>query len=364
MFDWLKDTKTDQPRRGMPSPRLDENEFKRRFRDQFQDQAYDSLAAEIALVVDAAWDAYSHSRKAPRTRKAGTGFSDPDYDLAIDWISAREAIKAAQIQHDNVAGKSRILLVNSSPRSEHTCPGEMSKTFRLVQIAEEVLAAENAVVDQLDLSRVASEYGRHIRPCKACFSTSPALCHWPCSCYPNYSLGQVQDWMNEIYPLWVAAHGIMIVTPVHWYQTASPLKLMMDRLVCADGGNPDPTTTHGKNAEEAKQLELAGWNYPRHLAGRLYEIVVHGDAEGAENVRRALSDWLSSMQLETAGNAAELDRYIGYWKPYASSHEELDRDTAVQSEVRLVARTLINSVNAKRADQLPKKMDVLPPRQK
>jgi hypothetical protein len=25
------------------------------------------------------------------------------------------------------------------------------------------------------------------------FSTSAALCHWPCSCYPNHSLGQVQD---------------------------------------------------------------------------------------------------------------------------------------------------------------------------
>jgi hypothetical protein len=33
----------------------------------------------------------------------------------------------------------------------------------------------------------------------------------------------------------------------------SPLKLMMDRLVCADGGNPDPTRTQGKNAELAKQ---------------------------------------------------------------------------------------------------------------
>ena len=49
-----------------------------------------------------------------------------------------------------------------------------------------------------------------------------ALCHWPCSCYPNYSLGQVQDWMNEIYPIWVAAHGIMIITPVNWYQAPGP----------------------------------------------------------------------------------------------------------------------------------------------
>lgn len=31
----------------------------------------------------------------------------------------------------------------------------------------------------------------------------------------------------------------MIVTPVYWYMAPSTLKLMMDRLVCADGGNPD-----------------------------------------------------------------------------------------------------------------------------
>ena len=42
------------------------------------------------------------------------------------------------------------------------------------------------------------------------------------------------------------AHGIVIVTPVYWYQAPSTLKLMMDRLVCADGGNADPTSTQGK----------------------------------------------------------------------------------------------------------------------
>jgi multimeric flavodoxin WrbA len=127
-------------------------------------------------------------------------------------------------------------------------------------------------VEVLELHRVTAEYGRHIHPCKACFSTSPALCHWPCSCYPNYSLGQTQDWMNEIYPLWVAAHGILIVTPVNWYQVSSPVKLMMDRLVCADGGNPDPSRTHGKDAAQAKAIELEGWDYPRHLAGRATSV--------------------------------------------------------------------------------------------
>ncbi len=54
----------------------------------------------------------------------------------------------------------------------------------------------------------------------------------------------------------------MIVTPVNWFQATSPLKLMMDRLVCADGGNPDPTLTHGKDPAKAKAEELKGWHYP------------------------------------------------------------------------------------------------------
>jgi multimeric flavodoxin WrbA len=54
--------------------------------------------------------------------------------------------------------------------------------------------------------------------------------------------------MNEIYPMWAAAPGVMIVTPVHWYQAPTVRKAMIDRLVCADGGNPDPSSTSGKDA--------------------------------------------------------------------------------------------------------------------
>jgi len=339
-----------EPRKGMPSPRLHEKEFKRRFLGQFQDPAFDGLGTELQRIAAAAWDGYSNSRKSPRTRKAGVEFSDPDYDLAVDWIAAQDSIRVAQQQYEDSAAPARFLLINCSSRNEHTCPGEMSKSYRLAMLAREVFESEShTAVDILDLSRLTSEYGRRIHPCKACFSTSPALCHWPCSCYPNYSLGQTEDWMNEIYPLWVAAHGVMIITPVNWYQVTSPLKLMMDRLVCADGGNIDPTSTQGKDAKKAKKLELAGWDYHRHLKGRQFAVVVHGDAEGAEGVRRSLTDWLTSMELcGTVG----LDRYIGYWKPYAISHQELDADEAVQEEVRNVARALLEGVQAARSGKL------------
>jgi multimeric flavodoxin WrbA len=350
----------------MPSPELEEDEFCKRFLSQFIDPAFGPLKSELSKIADAAWDGYSNSRKAPRTQKAGKGYADPNYDLSLDWIDAKNAIDEARARHDDPNRPAKILLINSSPRSEHTCPGEMSKTYRLVEIATEIFEAEGGVeMEVLDLARLASEYGRNIHPCKACFSTAAALCHWPCSCYPNYALGQTQDWMNEIYPMWVEAHGIMIVTPVHWYMATSPLKLMMDRLVCADGGNPDPTLTQGKDAALAKKVELEGWDYPRHLAGRLFAIVVHGDVEGVENVRRSISDWLRFMQLRPAGAFAEMDRYIGYWQPYATSHEALDQDEAVQEEVRNAARALVEGVKKNRAGELAVPGgDLKPPRQK
>jgi multimeric flavodoxin WrbA len=158
--------------------------------------------------------------------------------------------------------------------------------------------------------------------------------------------------MAEIYEKWVAAHGVVIMTPVYWYQAPSVLKLMMDRLVCADGGNPDPTSTHGKRAREAKDIELRGWPYPKHLAGRVYGLVVHGDVAGTETVRRALSDWLDWMGFIDAGAKSQLDRFVGYYETYAASHEALDRDEAMQEEVRNVARAVSEAVALLRQGRL------------
>ena len=355
-----------EPRRGMPARKLAKPDFVARYEQQFVDPAFDAERAAISRIADIAWDAYEQSRKSPVTRAAGAGHHDPSYALSTDWLAAREAIRIAQSQHDETALPPRILLINASSRTEHTCPGEMSKSYRLVHIAAEAIAAEAEIeTDLLDLSRLASEYGRKIHPCKACFSTAAPLCHWPCSCYPNHSLGQTQDWMNEIYPMWVRAHGVMSVTPVNWYHTSSPMKLMIDRLVCADGGNPDPTRTHGKDAGAAKTIELQGWDYPRHLKGRFFAIVAHGDTEGAAGVRRSLADWLEDMELRSAGHAAELDRYIGYWKSYATNHEELDADSALREEVRIAARAPARAVTLDRQAGLPNPAADLPaPRQK
>jgi multimeric flavodoxin WrbA len=352
-------------RKGQAPPMHDRQAFRERFMADFFDPAFDAERGAIDRLEAIAWQAYHEGRKAPRTRKAGPEFADPDYDLSIEWYEARERLRAAQDRWSRSETPSRVLLVACASRNDGTCPGEMSKTYRLAQAAQEVFVAEGIECDLLDLSRLTSDFHRHIHPCKGCVSTAMPLCHWPCSCYPNHALGQVGDWMNEIYERWVAAHGILLVTPVYWYQAASPLKLMMDRLVCADGGNPDPTRTGGKDPAKAKAIELEGWDYPKHLAGRAYGVVVHGDVAGIESVRRALSDWLDWMGFVDAGDMARVDRMIGYYEPYATSHDALDRDTGVQEETRNAARALVSAVKLLREGRLvDPDRGLRPPRQK
>jgi multimeric flavodoxin WrbA len=339
-------------RKGQAPAKLERDEFHLVFSRSFMDPTFNQVGAELAAVEEVAWNNYSESRKAPITEKAGPGFADPEYELSVEWKAARERLLAAEAVQKDPATRSRVLLINGAARNDGSCPGEISKTYRMTVLAREVMEAEGIDVDVLDLSLLTSDYDRHIHPCKGCVSTAMPLCHWPCSCYPNHSLHQTNDWMNEIYEKWVAAHGILIVTPVYWYQTPAVLKLMIDRLVCADGGNPDPSSTHGKKPEEAKALELAGWDYPKHLADRAYGLIVHGDVAGIEGTRRGLSDWLDWMGLIDAGSFARLDRYVGYFESYAQSHEALDRDTAFQEEVRNVGRALSKAVSELRAGRL------------
>ena len=339
-------------RKGQAPAPLGRAEFGARFRASFADPAFRVQDAAIARLEDIAWDGYHEGRKAPVTQKAGPGYADPNYDLSTEWVATKKRIDSAQARQADASSASRVLLVCGSARNDGTCPGEMSKSFRLTGLAREVIAQAGIETDVLDLSLITSDYGRNIYPCKGCASTAMPLCHWPCSCYPNHAMNQTHDWMADIYERWAAAHAVIIVTPVYWYQSPSPLKLMIDRLVCADGGNPDPTSTSGKKAGKAKELEMAGWDYPQHLAGRAYGLIVHGDVAGIEGARRSLSDWLDWMGFIDAGSQARLDRFIGYFEPYATSHDTLDGDHAMQEEARNVARAVAHTVTEMRAGRL------------
>ncbi|MBC7420405.1 MAG: NAD(P)H-dependent oxidoreductase [Bdellovibrio sp.] len=342
-------------RKGQINITLSEKEFKQRMKEKFYDPQFNLVKKELEKIIDVAWSNYDEYHKSPRVQKAGKEFSDPDFELAIEWLETKRKLIRAEKKQKNPKSKSRILVICASPRNDQTCPGEMSKTFRLADLASKIISKEkNFECDFLDLSRLTAEYGKVIFPCKACVSTAMPLCNWPCSCYPNHALAQTNDWMAEIYEKWVLAHGVMIVTPVHWYQSPSVLKLMIDRLVCADGGNPDPTTTGGKDPVKAKKLELSGWSYPKHLAGRAFSIVVHGDSAGVENLKRILTDWLTDMHLIVAGPSSIVGQFIGYYRPYATSHDDLDKDKDIQLEVENAAKSLVNQIKIIRSGKFIK----------
>ena len=221
LVEMTRKPESSQPRKGMPSPKLGVDEFKRRFLDQSQDPAFSSLQAELSKMADAAGDGYLHSRKSPNTRKVG-GYAD------TRTISSR--------------------VIGSMPWIRYVLPPRLPGTMK-------------------------------------------DTCQW-----------------------WKA--------------------------------RPDDDTW--KRSCRGKAIELSGWDYPKYLAGRLFSLVVHGDAEGVIEVKRALFDWLTSMDRESVGATAELSRYLGYWKPYATSHEGLDRDLSLQDEVKVAPQTLA-AVKAKRA---------------
>jgi hypothetical protein len=55
------------------------------------------------------------------------------------------------------------------------------------------------------------------------------------------------------------------------------------------------------------------------------------------------------MHLVSAGTNALVDAYVGYYEPYATSHDALDNDVAFQAEVRNAAKTLLRAVQAQRS---------------
>jgi hypothetical protein len=118
-------------RKGQTDVALSREAFERRLRERFHDPAFDRIGDHVDRVVDVAWDSYHEYRKSPRTRKAGPGFADPEYELPIEWRSRprRETPRArwwrrwrcpGAAPSPSLAGASKILVRSDS--AEHQPP--------------------------------------------------------------------------------------------------------------------------------------------------------------------------------------------------------------------------------------------------
>lgn len=177
----------------------------------------------------------------------------------------------------------RVLLLAGSQRRQYNCPGVDGKARTFVKRMARQLEARFEV-DQADLGNV---YGEpRIQPCNACVSTSMALCVWPCNCYEKDDRDEPDlMWNLDLYARLDLADAWAIVGPVNWYGPSSNLKLMFDRLVCANGGNPREDLIEHKNPELAMQLEHSpSWGElsVNHLEGRTAGFFLYGDGGGDE----------------------------------------------------------------------------------
>jgi multimeric flavodoxin WrbA len=177
----------------------------------------------------------------------------------------------------------RILILSGSNRREYNCPGVDSKSRALMLRMAEQLPQEWEI-DYEDLGNV---YGREkIQSCNACVSTSMALCVWPCNCYEKDSKAEPDlMWNLDLYARLDMADAWAIIAPINWYGPTSNIKLLFDRLVCMNGGNPDEGTIAHKDPEMAMKLEhTEEWKAMsiNHLEGRTAAFFCYGDEGGDE----------------------------------------------------------------------------------
>ena len=177
----------------------------------------------------------------------------------------------------------RVFIISGSGRRQYNCPGVDSKS-RALMIRMKAQLPSEWKLDVEDLGNVFSR--ARIQSCNACVSTSMALCVWPCNCYEkNNSQEPDLMWDLDIYSRLDQADAWAIIGPVNWYGPTSNLKLMFDRLVCMNGGNPSEDLIEHKNPELAMKLEhLPEWKdlSVNHLEGRTAGFFCYGDGGGDE----------------------------------------------------------------------------------
>lgn len=140
---------------------------------------------------------------------------------------------------------------------------------------------------EIDYEDLGNVYAReHIQSCNACVSTSMALCVYPCNCYKKNSRKEPDlMWNLDLYARLDMADAWAIIGPINWYAPSSNLKLMFDRLVCMNGGNPDENTINHKDPEKAMAFEKTEeWKKLslNHLEGRTAAFFCYGDEGGDE----------------------------------------------------------------------------------
>lgn len=177
----------------------------------------------------------------------------------------------------------RVLILSGSQRREKNCPKQDSKS-RAFMLRMKELLPKDWIVDYDDLGNV--KHTNTIQPCNACVSTAMPLCVWPCNCYSRNDTHKPDlMWNLDLYARLDLADAWAFIGPINWFGPTSNFKLMFDRLVCMNGGNPREDLIENKDRDKAVALEHSPlWKdlSRNHLEGRTAGFFIHGDYGGDE----------------------------------------------------------------------------------
>ena len=213
----------------------------------------------------------------------------------------------------------RIFVVAGSSRKVTNCPAADGKAKFFAERIKENMP-KDWVIDIFNLS---NDYVLpKIQSCNACVSTSMALCVWPCNCYKRHSFTELDlMWDEDVYGRIYAADAIMICAPVNWYGPTSSIKLMFDRLVCANGGNPREDLIKHKYGNLAAELEHSPeWKNLslNHLEGRTAAFFAYGDGGGDELDDGGIPNILKHKNYFLLDEERKMGKLVPFYGPIIS----------------------------------------------
>jgi multimeric flavodoxin WrbA len=221
----------------------------------------------------------------PKTDEFFKTFLEIDDAMLQRFKTIREeTIKEAAGRMDKKDKPLKALGISGSARDQFDMAMESSNSeYLLIQALDEI-KKQGVETELIQLRK------QNIKPCKACYSTTNAQCHFYCSCYPK---GTVigDDMTNVLYDKILESDILIFATPVNNFKISSMMALFIDRCISLDGSlspaNPKSTKNRELNIKHTRFIELMaddnipGSGFYRRFAGKVAGIIATGHEEGA-----------------------------------------------------------------------------------
>jgi len=214
-------------------------------------------------------------------------FLEVDDRMLERFKQIRQQTIAEAKKRSQKSGPLTVLGVSGSARSEFDSAAQNSNSEFLLAAALKEAANLDAKTELVALR----DYD--IRPCKCCYSTTNAHCHFYCSCYPKGTPAG-DDMSNMMYDKILGSDIIIFATPVNNFKISSHMALFLDRCISLDGSltpadsvtpkNKELNIKHTKFIELMADQDIPGSGFLRRFVGKTAGVITTGHEEGASMV--------------------------------------------------------------------------------